>query len=344
MAPAAQETVHDPYPLYNTTFTLHRVSSLYTGVNHPLNNAALQQHAKRFRDILAGDVLRGVRIGLGSEDEALARVGALQSVTWQVLAGEDLWDVDEESRMDSSMDHGAGNGNGNGILVQISYEKMAYRALLLRKDREKGQDEIDGQKESFQHFPLLLTRMPAPLRETFADFLTTTFDARVAVLHLSSPYLTTAFEKYISDCCIDEDGEALDPIQLSSVLRKIVKDVQVLIGFDLPTTSLQTMEFHIAQEDIPRLVQRGKKVGDGESPFMNALESFVRAHLALDIKHVKVRILRIACGAFVLGAEGRVKLTEPGVDAVQMRSTWNLVDGLVGIANGGKISIGNVGT
>jgi hypothetical protein len=337
MAPAAQEPVHDSYPIYNTTFTLHRVSPLYTGSNYTLDNATLTQHARRFRDILAGDVLRGVRVGMGPEDEVLARVGALQSVTWQVLVEEDLWNLDEQTNMDTTMDLGA----SKGILIQISYERTNYRALLLREDDEGGQDgSIDFDQDGFQHFPLLLTCMPVALRETFTDFLSTTFDARVAVLHLSGPYLTTTFEKYIWDCCIGEDGDEVDLVESSRTLRKVVKDVQVLIGFDFPaTSSLQTVEFHIAQEDIPRLIQKGKKIGNKESPFLSALSSFVKGHLAMDMNHERVRILRIACGAFVLGAEGRIKLTEPlGADSVQTRSTWNLVNGVVTIAKGGRMS------
>ena len=122
--------------------------------------------------------------------------------------------------------------------------------------------------------------------------------------------------------------------------------MQVLIGFDLPTTtSLQSIEFHISQEDIPHLIQKGKRGGNNESPFMNALSIFVKTHLALDMKHERVRVLRIACGAFVLGVEGRVKLTEPsGIDSMQTRSTWNLVDGLIGIAKGGKLATSKTAT
>ncbi|KAG0646310.1 hypothetical protein D0Z07_8406 [Hyphodiscus hymeniophilus] len=332
MAPAAEQSI-EPYPLYNTTFTLHRVSPLYTGSNLPLDNTTLQRHARRFRDILAGDVLRGVRVGLGTEDDVHARVGALQSVTWQVLVEEDLWNMDEETTTKITMGHGA----GKGMMVQVAYEKMLYRAILLGH-QGSGQDEsmLDVGQDGFQHFPLLLTRMPASLREMFTDFLATTFDARVAILHLTGPYLPTTFERYISDCCMGGDGEEAGLVESSKSLRKTVKDVQVLIGFDLPNVaSLQTIEFHLSQEDIPRLVHHGKKIGDMESPFMNALSGFVKTHLALDLKHEKIRILRIACGAFVLGAEGRIKLTEPTVQSAQMRSTWNLVDGLIGIAKGG---------
>jgi hypothetical protein len=327
MAPEA------PYPLYNTTFTLHRVSPLYTGPDRRLDHAALQQHAKCFRDLLAGDVLRGVRVGGGPGEEVLARVGALRSVIWQVLVEEDAWRGDEETRGEVAA--------GRGILVRVCYEKTEYRAILLRG---RGADAVVEQM-GFQHFPLLLTRMPAALRATFTEFLATTFDARVAGLPLSSACLATTLARYMSDCGVGEDGTPVDLVESSRTLRNAVQDVQVLIGFDLPAMhSLQTIEFHLAAEDIPRLVLLGRKLGDAESPFMDALSIFTQAHLALDIKHEKVRISRIACGAFVLGAEGRVKLTEPtGSDAVQLRGTRNLVDGLVGIATGGTM-LGSKGT
>jgi hypothetical protein len=340
MAPAAQESALQPYPLYDTTFTLHRVSPLYTGLNHVLDNPTLQQHARRFRDILAGDVLRGVRVGLGPEDDVLARVGALQFVTWQVLVEEDFWNIDDDTKMDTTI----GVGAEKGILVQVSYEKMEYRAILLCGDG--GGSEADWKVgEGFEHFPLLLTRMPGSLRETFMGFLATTFDANISVLRLSGQRLTKSFEKYIFDCCTGEDGEALDLVESSRTLRKVIKDVRVLVGFDFPdgNSSLQTVEFSIEQEDIPRLVQKGKKIGNKESPFINALSSFVKAHLALDMGHESVSVLRIACGPFVLGSEGRVKFTAPSsMDGknVQRRATWSLVDGIVGIARGGKLSVG----
>ena len=336
MAPAAEGIILEPYPLYNTTFTLHRVSPLYTGTSAPLDNTSLQKHAKRFRDILAGDVLRGVRVGLGAEDDALARVGALKSVAWQVLVEEERWNKDEETRIDTTMGFGA----GKGILIQVAYEKMLYRAILLRAQKESGPDEsmVDLGLEGFQHFPLLLTRMPVSLRDTLTGFLATSFDARVASLHLSRPYLNTTFEKYVSDCFMGEDGEESDRVESSRALRRVVKDVQILIGFDFPNmSSLQTIELHVGQEDVPRLVHSGKNTGDKESPFTNALSIYVKAHLALNLEHERIRLLRIACGAFVLGAEGRIKLTEPTTDSLKRRSTWNLMDRLLEIAAGGKI-------
>ncbi|PSS16529.1 hypothetical protein M430DRAFT_245404 [Amorphotheca resinae ATCC 22711] len=329
----------EPYPLYNTTFTLHRLAPLYIGHSGPLTNASLLAHARRFRDLLAGDVLRGVRVGLGSDEDVLARVGALQTVTWRVLVDEEFWDGDvgDETQMEVV-------GQGRGIHVVVSYEKARYAAFLLR-----GREERDIE-EGFQRFPLLLTRMPGALRDTFTGFLASTFDTRVSALALGRGYLTSALESYITNCLVGEDGEAVELAESSQALRKILKDVQVVIGFDLPSVnqSLKTIDILIAREDLPRLVQSGKRIArnggeENPQPFTDALTSYVHTHLALDMRHESVKILKIACGSFVLGAEGKAKLTEPSISDggdVQRRATGMLVEKLIELAKGGKMSTG----
>ena len=87
----------EKHPLYSTTYTLHRLSPLYTGSRSALTNDSLAQYARSFRDILAGEVLRGVRVGLGYDGDALARAGGLQTVNWSLLleeeAGQDSYDL-----------------------------------------------------------------------------------------------------------------------------------------------------------------------------------------------------------------------------------------------------------
>jgi hypothetical protein len=336
------------YPLYNTTFSLHRLTPLFTGNNLPLSNATLQNLAQRFRDILAGEVLRGVRVGLVPEDDVLARVGRLETVTWKLLSEEEAWVADDETELgidETTISLTA----SRGVLVTVAYEKIAYRAILLRDLRDQGLDEtMAGTEESdggFQHFPLMLAKMPGPLRETFTDFLTQSFDTRISPLHLSSSYLTNTFERYLADISIADDGSMMDVVDTGKSLRSIIKDTAMFIGFDLPggSTALKTVDIQIAREDLPRMVSRGKKAkGKEESPFLNALVTYVKAHLALDLRHERVKIVRIACGAFVLGGDGRVKLTPPsglgGGENPQGRATRRLVNDLIRAAAGGVLS------
>lgn len=330
------ESQREPYPLFNTTFTLHRLSPLYTSTTLPLNTAVLQHHAHRFREILVGDVLRGVRIGLGND--AITAAGGLNKVTWRLLSEEDAWDKaqgDEETRLEETT---VTIDSSRGILVTVAYEKMTYTAILL-----KMEDVVS--EAGFQHFPLLLTKMPASLKETFLAYLSSTFDTRVSAIHLSSKQVIGVFETYLSDVCTGVDGVELESGERIRVLRNVVKETEVFVGFDMLTDSgaLKTIEIHLLREDVPKLLATGRPMAvDGAStPFMNALSVYMQAHLALDLKHEQVKIVRIACGAFVLGAEGKVKLSEPVGSEEHLHqqsfATTALVEGLVKVAAGGEL-------
>lgn len=345
----APEPASQQYPLYNTTFTLYRLSPLYTGSNLPLNNGTLHQHARRFRDILVGEVLRGVRVGLDLEDNVLARAGALQTVTWKLLPEEEAWTTEDGTELGNG-DTTMGLAISRGISVTVIYEKIVYRAILLRARREGSYDETgDSAREDedgFQHFPLLLSKMPGPLRETLADFLAATFDAKVSALRLPSTYLTRTFEKYLSDISIGEDGEFLELGERSRALRNIIKEIAVYLGFDMPdgSASLKTIDIQVAREDLPRMITNGKQIGrqeTGDNPFLNALTAYIKAHLALNMADERVKVVRIACGAFVLGGEGRVKITQPLSSAdgnnSQSRATRRLLNGLISVATGGSL-------
>jgi hypothetical protein len=346
MAPESSQQ----YPLYNATFSLYRLSPIYTGSSLPLNNATLHHHARRFRDLLAGEVLRGVRVGLESEDNILARAGALQTVTWKLLPEEEAWTTEDETELGND-DTTTSLAISRGILVTVTYEKIAYRAVLLRARREANFDEtVDSAREDddgFQHFPLLLSKMPGALRETFADFLATTFDAKILALRFSSTHLTDTFEKYLADISIGEDGEVLEAGERSRSLRNVIKETAVYLGFDMPegAGSLKTIDIQIAREDLARMITRGKQIvrqGPGESPFLDALTAYIKTHLALNMADERVKVVRIACGAFVLGSEGRVKITQPlstpGGNSPQSRATRRLVNGLISVAAGGTLS------
>jgi hypothetical protein len=66
-------------------------------------------------------------------------------------------------------------------------------------------------------------------------------------------------------------------------------------------------------------------MGAGNTSFTAALAHYIDGHLALNINHPYVAISKIACGAFVLGAEGRIKI----FPAAEGTATEMLVEGLV---------------
>lgn len=243
--------------------------------------------------------------------------------------------------------------SSRGWSVSVEYERMEYKALLLR-DVTRGADTSTifmEEEDGFEHFPLMMLKMPTALRETFIDFLASSFDCRVSALHLGSGYLVDVFESYLVDLAFSaEDYETMNPVEAARALTNGVKEAVISLGFGIPggSAALKNVDITISREDIPRMVATGKKIGDdtGKGLFFGALEKYVQKHLALDLTHENVKIVRIACAAFVLGAEGKIKITRPtggdgGDDeAGQRRATRRLVNGLVDVAKGGKLSAG----
>jgi len=166
--------------------------------------------------------------------------------------------------------------------------------------------------------------MPNSLRETLIDFLSTTFDTQVSKLHFEKAFLIQTLENYIEQCSTTEDGEATTNRALVAILNSI----HIVIGFE-GISELSSVEIIIDKPDVPRLVETGKRIAqgaDGKSPLSAALERYIQSHLALNLTHERVRILRVACGAFTLGVEGKVKLTEPvGGDEVGKAATAKLL-------------------
>lgn len=317
-----------PYPLYSTSFLLYRLSPLFLdAVNFDDNS--LRQYASQFRDILVGDVLRGVRVGLAADDEPLARVGALRNVSWKHLGTEEAWRSETDGGVHRPDEP---EQRHLGIFVQITYEKVTYSAILLW-DREK-EDEA-----SFAHYPLILTRMPTTLRQTFLHFLSRTFDTRASLMKLPSQFLTEILEKYLSD--LTTSGNGPDPSTQEST-ESIIKDILITVSFEIPggSSSLKTIDITIPKDDVWPMIVRGRKLQqinqsaanstNSDRPFTMALSHYIRGHLGLNLEHNYVNFSKISCGAFVIGMEGRVKIFPPrGGDDIQERATKTLLESLV---------------
>ncbi|KAI1463781.1 kinetochore complex Sim4 subunit Fta1-domain-containing protein [Daldinia caldariorum] len=234
----------EPPRFFNTTFTTYRVSPLYVG-KQPLDPARLQLLSKRLRDALVGDVVRGVQVGLDS-DTTLGRTGALHAVGWywvdaeKFLGGADRRDGSIELGNDA--DERAQGGKQRVMCIDLRYENARFSALLLpylSEDedastsslqpswtwQEDGSNNNSRPKEedraAFLHFPLLLFRMPAPLKSVLINFLSSTFDCRISPLALGTQTLVSSWEAWLSDRHSRRDGRAL------------TKDVLITLGFHI---------------------------------------------------------------------------------------------------------------
>lgn len=361
------DDILDAPPFLNTSFTTHRASPLYFG-SHPLIQDRLNTLSQRLRDLLVGDVVRGIELGLDRDaDPTMRRAGALEivSIGWvrlESLLGKYAGDSDEADTSASTVGEGLGGSLGKRRALQIAlqYENTECVALMLPAIGHSLDESEDGHQAGFLHLPLLLLRMPPPLRAVICAFLSRTFDCRISSLGLGTRSLVGALEGWLSE---------------SKALGGLVKDVVVTLGFYGPTvTAHQTMTKQVdtdAKSDDPadgdegegeskkavgikaidiiipyaelrKFVRAGrayeaawKRSNDEDpldsrkrrhlagnkdeegwawrqreqqpQPFMESLAQYVRSHLALDLFHPAVRIVKIACGGFVM-SEGRIKI------------------------------------
>ncbi|KAF2629156.1 hypothetical protein BU25DRAFT_27598 [Macroventuria anomochaeta] len=281
-----------PYPLYNRTYNLYRLSPLHHGDTPLLADRALRTHAKRLKEQLKGDNVRGVQVDFASADDT-AKLGPLEDCSWDLLGDEDAWIDHHHQLQDPEASQLSPLTEVRGVQVSLEYEKQSYNAILLRDLRSAAAP--DG----FSSLPLLLVKMPGPIRQVFLQYLRTAFDAHVAPLRLSSTFITGSMEIYF---------KRLSASTSTQSIQDVVRQLNVQLAFPNTTTLLKHVDVTIAATDVPGFVTRGKHVRD--KPFTTALSSYLAKHLALDISHSKVQISRISCNSFHLGTE-RLKLAAP---------------------------------
>ncbi|OBU00457.1 hypothetical protein VE01_01490 [Pseudogymnoascus verrucosus] len=314
-----------PYPLYNTTYTLHRLSPLYS-----FTLSSLPSHTTALSEILTGSTLRGVRIGLDTTDVSLSRAGALRGVSMRPLRNPDGWAaVHAAAEPDDTGIGGGGEdgevGEGWGVIIEITYEKANYTALLLRDIHNSPATTTTTTTEregGFTHLPLLLTRLPPPLRTTLLDFLATRFDTRASPMHLPSDFLQKALGGYI-DALVAGGGD----------VRGGVREVVISLAFPAGGAGdageggggeLKNIDITISRDDIVNFLERGRNTSTTTTtntptpptttehhPFWTALHTYTTTHLSLSLTSPSVSVVKIACGAFVIAAEGRVKISAP---------------------------------
>lgn len=281
-----------PYPLYNRTYSLYRLSPLHHGDAPLLADRALRTHAKRLKEQLKGDSVRGVQVDFASAEDT-AKLGPLEDCSWDLLGDEDAW-IDHHMQLQhphtSQLPPPA---QVRGIEVSLEYEKQSYNALLLRDASSSAAPP------GFSSLPLLLVKMPGPVRDVFLQYLRTAFDAHVAPLRLPSTFITDSMETYFKH---------LSASTSTQTIQDVVRQLNVQLAFPNTTTLLKHIDITIAAADVPGFVARGKHAP--QTPFTTALSSYLAKHLALDLSHPRTQISRISCNSFHLGVE-RLKLAAP---------------------------------
>lgn len=327
------------YPLYDATYTAYRLSPLYRGANSLLDETTLRMHARRLRDILRGDILRGVDVGGGNADGSTS--GTLENCTWELVGDEDSWErlhqsnaeEDEEQPGDLTDAPSLDASEARGIHIELRYQKATYTALLLR---DPNSEETSAPPD-FTALPLLFVRMPAALRDTFTTYLTSTFDARLAPMKLRSRFLSSSLETLLS---------RLHPLDPSSLLTRL--QLQLSFPTACPTSALRCLDITLSRNDIPTFLTRGSSLlpttptaSNITGPFTAALSAYLSAHLALDLTHAGVHISKIALPPLLaLSADGRIKIFSPFAAASAAPDSGAVsVDALKGVADAFYVSL-----
>jgi hypothetical protein len=306
------------YPLYGPTYHLYRVSPLYNGTAPLL--ASLAIHARRFRDIIKGDTLRGIQIAaeLQTGNVSQRGAGAFKSCTWELLGDQVAWErahpVDEEEDEVSTLAD-VSVSEARGVRIEVVYEKATYSAVLFGSAREKGMTA------GFTKLPLLFVKMPAPLREAFVGYLTTAFDARITPMKLRSALLSSILET-ILERSVTRSEEALRELSV------FPKGLQLQLSFPSTTPDLKSLDIHIEQSDLVQFLQHGKRLASQPStsttgPFITALNAYATQHLALSVTHPAVMVSRLSLGPYAISSEGKIKMTASASE--DAREVWKLL-------------------
>ncbi|KAF1993413.1 hypothetical protein P154DRAFT_74415 [Amniculicola lignicola CBS 123094] len=290
-----------PYPLYNRAYNLYRLSPLHHGPTPLLSERALRTHTKRLRDQLKGDNVRGVEVDYARPQDAIATLGPLEDCEWELLGDDYAWIEKQRFIVDPEASHATEAPSADqtrGVQVTLHYERSTYTALLLRDP------ETTASPEDFTSLPLLMIKMPAPIREIFLTYLRTTFDAHVAPLKLPPQFLTSTLETYFRHITAPTSKQSI---------RELIGQLNIQLSFPTITNLLKQIDIKIMADDVPGFVTRGKQLVHGigkDAPFTAALAVYLKHHLALDLSHPKVLISKIDCSAFLLHNE-RIRIEAP---------------------------------
>ncbi|KAK4202327.1 kinetochore complex Sim4 subunit Fta1-domain-containing protein [Triangularia verruculosa] len=300
------QTDADPatFKLYDVTFTLHRVSPLFLGSHDTsLSKKRLHTLAQRLRDVLVGDVVRGVEVGLGTaaassgddNGNPLARLGSLDAVVMRSVDVCDLLDASLE-RLQEQFEYGAhgedptelwkklkGRLQGKqGLTIELVYESGLCEALLL-PDLSGSQStpssslwssssaaalggKTDGKERPFLCLPLMLMRMPSPLKSVVSEFLAAEFDCKVSQCRLGTRTMMGGLERWMQTLGKNKTEQQKDLlVAFGFDILPLLPKLDVAEGpADKAKLGLNTADVIIPAQKLPVFLQHGQGMEQDE--------------------------------------------------------------------------------
>lgn len=313
--PPRRQSARQASPFYDTTFTLFRISKL-SNLPSPLNDQTLRPYARALRDIIRGNVIRGVQLHTDNPEEQRPE-GHLARCEWSITPLPKL--QAQQDADDDVEDEGEEGALPDAICITLTYDPPAtYRTLVV-----PALDDADAEENG--NYPLLLMRMPRAAKEAFKGYFERTFDCYLSPMNIPSLSIKTMLETYMET----KVGYARQLGKDSEVLSKA--DVQVNFSGGPAAPYMRAFNVTLAADDVPTLWDKGVEIcnekkkqtkgkrkrnandddddDDKAAYLFNALREYFRHTMSLETD--KLDVVKIACGGFVIGTT-RAKIFKGG--------------------------------
>jgi hypothetical protein len=166
--------------LYNTSFLLTRLTPLYS-----LNTSRLTHYAREFRDIVRGDVIRGVQTSAATSERAKSAL--VRSCEWTIEN-----DLIPTESFDSLVVKVTWDDGSSFIAILIPNFTTSETITLGKRKRGSAADTAE-----FTPLPLLLTRGPQLVTQQFVKYVTTRFDSRASEMNFPAGLLEDCLQGYL---------------------------------------------------------------------------------------------------------------------------------------------------
>ncbi|KAK0670141.1 kinetochore complex Sim4 subunit Fta1-domain-containing protein [Cercophora samala] len=278
---------------YNATFFLHRVSPLYLGPDDnpdldppptTISEPRLRAVAQRLRDVLVGDVVRGVEVGLSATDsdsaKTIANMGSLEAVMVRPVEAADLLDVSLDKMKDQYQEDEenlelveswraleARVRRKQGLAVELVYEHSRSVALLLPNLSRSSAlvpsaAENEGKQGQFLWLPVMLMRMPALIRAAVTRFLEAEFDCKVSPSRCGTRTMVGGLERWMETMARNKKEQHKDLLvgvgfnTLTMMPRQTVERGPE----EMEKPGLRTIDIILPWSNLPIFWKEGKRI------------------------------------------------------------------------------------
>jgi len=234
-APAGSASPSPPPPtskVHNTSFTLTRLTPLYS-----FNPARLPHYARELRDIVRGDVLRGVQISTAASDRAKSTL--VRSCEWTIESG-----LLPTEQFDSVMIKIIWEDGSTFTAFMIPNYTM-FEHMSLRKRKRDGED--------FTSLPLLLTKGPQVVTQQLINYIATRFDVKASEVSLPADLLAECLQGYLELVFRDDASQR--------TIDRHIRIVELVYAVMEPSKSkvkgaLRRITFSLGASDVQELYRR----------------------------------------------------------------------------------------